>query len=211
MGQVEGDGFTRQLEAIKKYAAANDIKIVKVFRELGVSGTTEWENRPAFSEMAAAMLSNGTRTVLVERLDRCARDLMIQESIIADFKRKGLTLVSVNEPDLCSDDPTRVVMRQILGAFFQYEKTLMVAKLKGARVRMKAATGVCEGRKPYGQHQGEQAVLEQMTGLRGQGMTFERIAAHLNGEGIKTRSGGEWFGATVNKILKASAGRTQWR
>jgi site-specific DNA recombinase len=94
-GQVEGDGFTRQLEAIKKYAAAHGIKVVKVYREEGVSGTTDWESRPAFSEMMAAMLSNGTRTVIVERLDRAARDLTVQESIIADFKRKGLDIVSV--------------------------------------------------------------------------------------------------------------------
>jgi DNA invertase Pin-like site-specific DNA recombinase len=64
---------------------------VTVYRKEGVSGTTDWENRPAFSEMMAAMLANGTRTVLVERLDRCARDL-------------------------CSDDPSRVLMRQMLGA-----------------------------------------------------------------------------------------------
>src|ERR1700733_13200864 len=135
-GQVEVDGFTRQLEAIKKYAAHSDIKIVKVYREEGVSGTTDWANRPAFSEMMTALLANGTRTVLVERLDRIARDLMGQESIIADFQRKGLTIVSVAEPDLCSDDPSRVLMRQILGAFFQYEKTMIVLKLRGARVRM---------------------------------------------------------------------------
>jgi DNA invertase Pin-like site-specific DNA recombinase len=53
----------------------------------------------------------------------------------ADFKRKGLSIASVNEPDLCSDHPSRVLMRQMLGAFFQYEKTLLVAKLKGARIR----------------------------------------------------------------------------
>ena len=29
-GQVEGDGFTRQLKAIKEYAAGHDIKIVTV-------------------------------------------------------------------------------------------------------------------------------------------------------------------------------------
>ena len=38
-GQVEGDGFTRQLKAIREYAAAHDIKIVNVYREEGVSGT----------------------------------------------------------------------------------------------------------------------------------------------------------------------------
>src|SRR5580704_5784099 len=140
-GQVEGDGFTRQLEAIKKYAFANGIKITKVFREEGVSGGTDWETRPAFSEMMAALLSNGTRTVLVERLDRVARDLMVQESIIADFQRKGLYVVSVNEPNLCSDDPSRVLMRQMMGAFFQYEKSSLVAKLRGARVRMRASRG----------------------------------------------------------------------
>ena len=134
-GQVDGDGFTRQLTAIKKYAAANDVKIVRVFQEEGVSGCTDWESRPAFSEMMALLLSNGVRTVLVERLDRVARDLLVQESVIGDFQRKNLTLLSVSEPDLLSDDPSRVLMRQMLGAFFQYEKTLLVAKLRGARQR----------------------------------------------------------------------------
>src|ERR1035437_4189093 len=116
-GQVEGDGFPRQLEAVKKFGAAHERKLVKVYREEGVSGTTEWENRPSFAEMMVALMSNGTQIVLVERLDRLARVLMVQESIILDFKRKGLEIVSVSEPDLCSDDPTRVLMRQMLGAF----------------------------------------------------------------------------------------------
>jgi site-specific DNA recombinase len=200
-GQVEGDGFTRQLEAIKKYAAHADIKIVKVYREEGVSGTTDWESRPAFSEMMAAMLANGTRTVLVERLDRCARDLMVQESIIADFKRKGLSIISVNEPDLCSDDPSRVLMRQMLGAFFQYEKTLLVAKLKGARIRAKAANGVCEGRKPYGTRPGEVQVIERIRSLRDTGMAIDTIAETLNAEGIKPRSGSQWYGSSVRNVL----------
>jgi DNA invertase Pin-like site-specific DNA recombinase len=200
-GQIEGDGFTRQLEAIKKYAVAQDIKIVRVYREEGVSGTTDWENRPAFSEMMAAMLANGTREVLVERLDRCARDLMVQESIIADFKRKGLALVSVNEPDLCSDDPSRILMRQMLGAFFQYEKTLLVAKLKGARVRKRTATGSCEGRKPYGTRPGETKVIHQIVSLRQAGTAIDTIAQTLNAEGIKPRTGVQWYGSSVRNVL----------
>jgi DNA invertase Pin-like site-specific DNA recombinase len=207
-GQIEGDGFTRQLEAIKKYAAVHGIKIVRVYREEGVSGTTDWENRPAFSEMMADMLANGTRTVLVERLDRCARDLMVQESIIADFKRKGLAIVSVNEPDLCSDDPSRILMRQMLGAFFQYEKTLLVAKLKGARVRMKAATGTCEGRKPYGDRSGEREVIGRILKLRQSGAAMDTIAETLNAEGIAPRMGNKWYGSTVRNVL-LRAGATQ--
>jgi DNA invertase Pin-like site-specific DNA recombinase len=35
-GQVDGDGFTRQLSAIKTYAAEHQIKVVQVFRECQV-------------------------------------------------------------------------------------------------------------------------------------------------------------------------------
>ena len=203
-GQVEGDGFTRQLEAIKKYAAQGDIKIVKVYREEGVSGTTDWESRPAFSEMMAAMLANGTRTVLVERLDRCARDLIVQESIIADFKRKGLSIISVNEPDLCSDDPSRVLMRQMLGAFFQYEKTLLVAKLRGARIRAKATYGTCEGRKPYGARDGEEYIVELIQSRRAAGMAMDKIAETLNDVRHKPRSGAKWYGSSVRNVLLRS-------
>jgi DNA invertase Pin-like site-specific DNA recombinase len=137
----------------------------------------------------------------VERLDRCARDLMVQESVIADFRRKGLELVSVNEPGLCSEDPSRVLMRQMLGAFFQYEKTLLVAKLKGSRARMKATTGRCEGRKPYGHRLGEQAVIERILALRQAGTAMDTIAERLNAEGTKPRSGGQWYGSTVRNVL----------
>ena len=155
--------------------------------------------------MMAAMLANGTRTVLVERLDRCARDLMVQESIIADFKRKGLSIISVNEPDLCSDDPSRVLMRQMLGAFFQYEKTLLVAKLKGARIRAKAANGVCEGRKPYGARPGESEVIERILSLRDAGTAMDAIAETLNTEGVAPRSGSRWYGSSVRNVLMRAA------
>jgi DNA invertase Pin-like site-specific DNA recombinase len=97
-------------------------------------------------------------------------------------------------------------MRQILGAFFQYEKTLMVAKLKGARIRMKAATGVCEGRKPYGTRAGEAKVIEQILSLRQAGVAMDTIAETLNSEGVKPRSGGQWYGSSVRNVLLRARG-----
>ena len=44
-GQIEGDGFTRQLEAITRYAKVNDIKIVEVFKDGGISGTKDVTER----------------------------------------------------------------------------------------------------------------------------------------------------------------------
>lgn len=203
-GQLEGDGFTRQLAAIKKHAATNGIKIARIFREEGVSGTRDLENRPALQDMLVALHSNGTKVVLVERLDRLARDLMIQESIIADMKRHGFEIVSVAEPDLCSDDPSRTLMRHVLGAFAQYERAIIVQKLRGARQRNRAKTGRCEGRKPFGARPGESEIIERMKALRKAGMAVDKIAATLNDEGAKPRAGERWYATSVYRVLKAA-------
>lgn len=200
-GQVEGDGFPRQLKAIREYASAHDLKIVNVYREEGVSGTKESADRPAWSELMTALHSNGVRVVIIERLDRLARDLMVQETIIADLRKNGFEVVSVAEPDLMASDPTRVLVRQMMGAVAQYEKCQIVLKLRGARLRKKANTGRCEGRKPYGFFDGEADVLKRIRALRAEGLGYDRLAARLNAEGVPTRTGKAWHGVVVNRIL----------
>lgn len=205
--QVEGDGFPRQLAAIKGYATEHDIRVVKVFRDEGVSGTRDLDNRPALSDLMLALLANGVKVVLVERLDRLARDLMIQESIIGEFQKHGFQLISVAEPDLLSDDPTRKLMRQFMGAIAEWEKSMIVRKLRAARNRVKAKTGKCEGRKPYGFYDGEQAVIDRMKALRSEGLAYDDIAERLNADGMVTRTAGKrWFGMAVSRIIKAQDG-----
>ena len=71
-GKLKCDGLTRQLAAIKKHAAVNGLRLERIFREEGVSGTKDLQNRPALRELLLALDSNRTRLVLVERLDRLA-------------------------------------------------------------------------------------------------------------------------------------------
>jgi len=210
-GQLKGDGFERQSQAVKHYAAANDVKVMRIFREEGVSGTRETMDRPAWADMMATLHSNGVRTIIVEKLDRVARDLMIQEAAIADLQKYGFNLISVAEPDLMASDPTRVLMRQLMGAVAQYDKSQIVAKLRGARMRKRAKEGRCEGRKPYGFYDGEQPGIERMKSLRGEGLGFDRIAAQMNAEGIETRTRGRWHGVMVNRILNAQEAQKEGR
>ena len=200
-GQVDGDGFPRQLAAVRAFALANDLRLIRIFREEGIAGTAESFERPAFAEMLSSLYSDGVRTVIVERLDRLARDLMVQERIVAEFQKNGFELISVAEPDLMATDPQRVFFRQIMGAVAQLDKGNIVAKLRGARLRKKATEGRCEGAKPYGFYEGEDSILERMKALRHQGMGFDRIAVALNAEGLKPRRGVRWYGIGINKIL----------
>ena len=89
----------------------------------------------------------------------------------------------------------------MMGVFAQYDKSQIVLKLRGARMRKRAAEGRCEGRKPYGTRDGELAIIARMRELREAGLGFDRIAATLNTEGFKPRAGERWHGVVVNRIL----------
>ena len=65
----------------------------------------------------------------------------------------------------------------------------------------KAEEGFCEGRKPFGYYEGEEAILGRLKAIRAEGLGFDRIAAKLNEEGVPTRTGKPWHGVVVNRIL----------
>jgi DNA invertase Pin-like site-specific DNA recombinase len=128
------------------------------FRDEGVSGTKDLDAREGLSDLLARIRSNGVRVVLVERADRLARDLIVGELVLNQFRELGVKVIAADsgtELTAGDDDPTRVLIRQVLGAVAQFEKAVIVSKLKAARVRKRRATGRCEGRKPYGTRPGE--------------------------------------------------------
>jgi DNA invertase Pin-like site-specific DNA recombinase len=200
-GQMDKDGPVRQRRAIEELCARLGIKIVQFYQEAHTG--SDLEGRAEFQKMRAAMLANGVRTVICEKLDRVARDIVIQESIIADFTKHGITLLSatVGEEDLCSKDPTRVLIRQILGCFFEFERKLIESKTRAARERIRAQKGRCEGRKPYGSKPGEKETLDYILAVARQGGSSMAIANVLNATGVKTRYGKQWNSGTLWKII----------
>jgi DNA invertase Pin-like site-specific DNA recombinase len=205
IGQTQGDGYDRQFIACETYAKSNGYEIAEVFRE-SMTGKSELEDRPALSSLFAALEENGIKTILIAQVDRLARDLMVQETIIADMQKHGYTLISVAEPDLCSTDPSRILVRQIFGAIAQYDRAMITLKLRGARQRMKLREGRCEGRKPFGSKPGEAEAIHQMRSLKAAGLSCDKIADALNANGVPARGTkkrtGPWLGCTIARILK---------
>ena len=191
-GQIDGDGFDRQIKAIQDYAAANGFEIIHIYQEEGVSGTLQ--DRPALTDMILDLEENGQgiHTVIIERIDRLARDLMIQENILHDMNRHGVSVLSATDGDLLKDDPTRKLVRQVLGAIAEYDKTMLVLKLKAARDRKKARNGKCEGRKSY--HETNPDLLAEIKRLRrkprnGKRLSLNKTVEALNEQGFKSDTG----------------------
>jgi DNA invertase Pin-like site-specific DNA recombinase len=206
-GQIDGDGFKRQAETVARYAKANRIEIADEFRDEGVSGTKEALDRPGLTDLFVALKANGVRLVLVENATRVARDLMVSEIILAEFRRLEVKVISADggvDLTLGNDDPTGKLVRQILAAVSEWEKCLIVQKLRASRLRMRRAGQRCEGRKPYGETPEEQAVIGRMQQLRREGLTYAEVAGKLNAEGVLPSSGkaAKWHPTQVQRVLK---------
>jgi DNA invertase Pin-like site-specific DNA recombinase len=145
---------------------------------------------------------NGVRTVIVEDASRFARELMTQELGILALISRGVRVLTANGDDLTdSSDPSRKMMRQIAGAFHEYEKARLVAKLKAARDR-KRATGVkVEGRKSYIEARPETVQLASELSSRPH-MSLRKIAAALKEAGHLTTKGRPYSHTAVEEMIR---------
>jgi DNA invertase Pin-like site-specific DNA recombinase len=208
-GQVDGDGLRRQRDAIQRFATANGFQVVEEFCDAGVSGTKDLAARPGLAALLDRVESDGVKVVLVERADRLARDLMVNEVIVDQLSRAGTRVLTADGADLSSadNDPTRTLIRQVLAAVAQFEKSVIVLKLRAARDRKRRREGRCEGRKPFGARPGELQALDRIRALRRKPkvrprLSIAAIAVRLNAERIPTRSGKPWAPGTVHGILR---------
>ena len=202
-GQVKGFGLDRQRLITAEYAENNGLEIVVSYEE-AYTGTEA--DRPRFIEMLEFVQEHGIKIILVESLDRLAREVMVQITLLAKLESLGITLISASTGEDVTasmrDDPMREALVIIQGVFAMLDKKLLVRKLRKGRQASKAKHGRCEGVKPFGSLPGEETALGRIVELHKGGFSNPLIADQLNREGIKTRKGGEWKPGTVWQITK---------
>ena len=196
-GQESGSGFDRQSSIVKEYCAKNGIELIGEYSETK-TGTTEY--RPTFERMLAEIES--VDFIVVERVDRLSRDLGVQEILIRELGKKGKTIISATEGHL-DDDPTRKLVRQLLGAVAGYEKSRIVEKLKISREKIRKEKGKCEGSKSY--QEIDPSLVDSIRTMREQGDKLQDIADWLNANKIPCKRGGAvWYPSSVRSVLLAS-------
>ena len=90
-GQIEGDGFPRQRAAIEAYAKTNNMDVVTEFRDEGISGTKELDDREGLAELVARIKEGDIGLVLVENASRLARDLLVGELLLRQLTSRDLS------------------------------------------------------------------------------------------------------------------------
>jgi DNA invertase Pin-like site-specific DNA recombinase len=206
---TDKDSEKRQRSAIESYAKRAGIEIVETFYDPAVSGTDPVHARPGFAAMLKRIEGNGVRTIVVETANRFARDLMVQEVGFSLLKERGIDLIAADGPSSFLDDtPTAKLVRQVLGAIAEFDKAMIVAKLRAARDRKRAATGRCEGRKSHAELNREmvrQARRLRRRSPKGHQRSLREISAVLSGMGFKNANGQPFSASSIKAMIEAKA------
>ncbi|WP_296574953.1 recombinase family protein [Phreatobacter sp.] len=202
---ADKDTLARQREAVDTYARLAGLKIVGEFYDAAVSGADPIDARPGFAAALERIAGNGVRTILVETANRFARDLIVQETGFRLLQERGIELVATDSPDAFMDDtPTATLIRQVLGAVAQFEKAMLVAKLRGARDRKSREAGRrVEGRKAVPAEVVKMARRLNRKDRNGGRPSLRETAARLAAAGHVSPSGKPYGAESVKRMLGA--------
>lgn len=212
--QLDGGGFDRQQEAARSLCAARGWTIVRTFRDQQ-SGGTEFEGRQGLQDLLALAGEKnalGIDTVVVENASRIARDLMVQEIFLSECRKKNIKIFAADcgeELVMAGADPTRVLIRQILGALAQWEKAQTVLKLQSGRRRKALEQGFpCGGPKRFGGTPAEDAAIAEIYYHRSRGRSLNYVRRALEKKGFPAPGGKrEWMTSTIYRLYAREVDR----
>jgi DNA invertase Pin-like site-specific DNA recombinase len=148
----------------------------------------------------------------VEKADRLGRDLIVSEMAVRAFSEAGVAIVCADTGEnltAADGDPSRKLIRQVLNAVAEYERSALVAKLRAARDRKRRGGGHAVGCYRFGAHPDrpdEVETLERIRQLRRKDgvrkrATLQVVADALNAEARRSRTGKVWTAAMVRGAL----------
>lgn len=219
--QAEGMGPDVQRAGIRAFCAEHGHRVAFWCEDLAISGAKGLEGRPqltvAFNILRTERTEGGSKeadALVVFRLDRLARDLVLQETLIAELRSIGASVhsCSPSENEILRDDagdPSRKLIRQVLGAVSEYERAMIGLRMAAGKAAKKAAGGWVGGRPPYGYaaiggelvpRADEQEILVGIWGLLDAGYSPRKVADELNARGLPARSSELWSYRTIESI-----------
>lgn len=212
-----GLGLDVQRAAIETWRRTHGHRIVSWTEDAGVSGTNGLDTREGLLEALSAIRRKAADALVVYRLDRLARDLVLQEQLLRELWSMGARVFSTApsedaylDPTGAADDPSRTLIRQILGAVSEYERAMIRLRMRSGKQRKAAVGGYIGGQVPYGwRNEGsdlvpdehEQQGLSLMVALRTRGASYRQICAELEAAGHRPKQSQRWHPDNVRMIL----------
>lgn len=207
-----------QEEAIKAFAKANNMLLVKIYKDkITASGA---KSRPGFQALLEDARGGLFDFIIVYKYDRFERDSVEDQLIIRELESKGVLILSTKEV-LDPATPAGRFQRWIISGMNRFyienlrqeiqEKTTRVAKRAyflggippyGFSVKEVRDPEASRNRKIYAINEEEAAIVKEIFKRFANGEGYGSIVRWLNESGHKTRSGKTWSRNSIVDMLK---------
>lgn len=147
---TNGQDYTRQLNDLRNYAAANSYEVVKEFSEK-ISGAKKVEERAALTELLDYVAKNKVDKVLIYECSRLSRRAVDFLSVIEQLTEQGVSVYILQNglETLLPNGEVNPIAQLVLGILAQFnsmERSLIRSRMQSGYENFRANGGVV-GRK----------------------------------------------------------------
>ena len=205
----EGVSLDAQRAKIEAYCALNDMELVAVFEDAGISGAS----MNGRTGLHAAMKATGKGMALISySISRIARSTSDMLEIAKRLDKIGADLVSITERIETTTAAGRMIFK-MLAVLSDFERDQIGERTKMALAHKKAK-GEVYAPVPFGfdaiegrlvEVKRESRIVAEIMRQRAAGVSMNEIASNLNAQGIQGKRGGKWFASTVRYVIQRQA------
>jgi putative DNA-invertase from lambdoid prophage Rac len=178
---------SQQLRDLHEYANARHWEVEGEYVDHGVSGMKD--SRPAMNRLMEAARRRAIDAVVCWKIDRWGRSMPHFVSSVQELRSLGVRFIAVTQGiDTDESNPTSRLMLNLLAAFAEFERELIVERTRAGLQRARRAGRI---------------------GGRPRLVVSRAKIASMSAEGMTTREIGDELGvsaASVCRILKAASG-----
>lgn len=160
-------------------------------------------NRPQL-KAALELCKRKRATLVIAKLDRLSRNLHFISGLI----ESGIEFKAADNPH------ANKMTVQMLAVFAEHEREMISQRTKQALKAAKAngtvlgnprwQESLVEARKAKNPVSPAPQVIEMMLQHRNEGLTLRAIADKMNGLGLKTPNGCQWYAGTIRKVIQSA-------
>lgn len=204
-----------QQARVHGYASLYDLTLADVISDSGASAKTL--RRPGLQRALGMLRAGQADALLVAKLDRLTRSVADLGQLVAEYFAEGKwSLLSVADQVDTRSAAGRLVLN-VLGSVSQWEREAISERTVAAMQHLRAQGRYTGGPVPFGFRIAadgrtvepapeERSMLARARELHGAGLSQRKLAARLEAEGFRSRSGRPFGVSQVQCMLSAPAG-----
>ncbi len=206
--QVDGTSLENQTKRITAYCEAEDMKLVRIYEEAGISGLTNLSRRDALNAALDEVCRRKCSLVILS-LSRLSRSLRDSLAILERVEKAGGTVISLTEK-IDSRSASGKLVTNMMMLLHNFEVMQLRERVTSSMSMLRQNQKRISRFAPYGydfaanredliENQVERAVIQRIKEMRAAGSSLWSIAAAL--DGTPTKTGAKWSATVIRGIL----------